>query len=100
MSTDSPIDLTHSAVLSIDVQRGVVSVYVKDRRYLERVASVLARARQAGLPVIHVKVAFRPGVPEASPRNTFLSAVKASRPHQQFFEGESGAVHPGVGPED
>jgi nicotinamidase-related amidase len=100
MSSDSPIDLTRSAVLSIDVQRGVVSVYVKDEQYVERVASVLARARQAGLPVIHVKVAFRPGVPEASPRNTFLSAVKNSVPHQRFFQGESGAIHPGIGPSE
>jgi len=100
MSSDSPIDLAHSAVLSLDVQRGVVSVYVKDESYVERVAAVLSRARLAGLPVVHVKVAFRPGVPEASPRNMFLSAVKASVPHQRFFQGDSGAVHPGIGPSD
>jgi nicotinamidase-related amidase len=93
-------DYARSAVLSLDVQRGVVSVYVKDERYVERVASVLSRARHARLPVIHVKVAFRPGVPEASPRNVFLSAVKASVPHQRFFQGDSGAVHPDIGPAD
>jgi len=44
-------------------------------------------------------VGFRPNVPEASPRNLFLSAVKASPAHQQFFQGDSGATHAGVAPE-
>jgi nicotinamidase-related amidase len=48
--------------------------------------------------VVHVNVALRPNVPEASPRNRFLSAVKASPRHQQFFQGESGAIHPGLAP--
>ena len=94
------IDLRRAAVLPMDLQRGVVSVYVRDDRFVERVADVLRRARQQRLPIIHVKVAFRPGVPEASPRNLFLSAVRASPPHQQFFEGESGAIHPGLGAEN
>ena len=94
------IDLRRAAVLPMDLQRGVVSVYVRDDRFVERVAAVLRRARQQRLLIIHVKVAFRPGVPEASPRNLFLSAVKASPPHQQFFQGESGAIHPGLGAED
>jgi len=97
---DAEIDLGRAAVLSMDIQRGLVSTYVKDAGFVDRVAAVLRHARQARRPVIHVTVAFRPGVPEASPRNVFLSAVKASRPHQQFFEGESGAIAPGVGAED
>ena len=88
-----------TAVLSMDLQTGVVSVYVKDGDYIPRVAGVLERARHAGMCVIHVKVGFRPNVPEASPRNVFLSAVKASTRHQQFFEGESGAIHAGVAPD-
>jgi nicotinamidase-related amidase len=94
------IDLRRAAVLPMDLQRGVVSVYVRDDRFVERVAAVLRRARQQRLLIIHVKVAFRSGVPEASPRNLFLSAVKASPPHQEFFQGESGAIHPGLGAED
>lgn len=94
------IDVAHAAVLSMDIQRGLVSVYVKDDGYVGRVAACLRRARQRRLPVIHVKVAFRPGVPEATPRNMFLNAVKASVPHQRFFEGDSGAIHPGIGVEN
>jgi nicotinamidase-related amidase len=94
------IDRTRAAVLSLDMQAGVVSVYVKDTALVERAAEVLQTARRAGVRVVHVKVAFRPGVPEASPRNTFLSAVKASGPHQRFFQGESGAIHPRLAPEE
>lgn len=90
---------THTAVLSMDVQTGVVSVYVKEDGFIPRVARVLQVARHAGMRVVHVKVGFRPSVPEASPRNVFLSAVKASARHQQFFQGDSGAIHPGVASE-
>lgn len=82
----------------MDLQTGVVSVYVKDEAFIPRVAAVLDRARRAGLLVVHVKVGFRPNVPEASPRNVFLSAVKASDRHQRFFQGDSGAIHPAIAP--
>src|SRR2546430_4430990 len=91
-------DPERSAVLSMDLQTGVVSVYVKDEAFIPRVAAVLDRARRAGLLVVHVKVGFRPNVPEASPRNVFLSAVKASDRHQRFFQGDSGAIHPAIAP--
>lgn len=87
-----------SAMLSMDLQAGVISVYVKEDGFIPRVAGVIERARHAGLMMIHVKVAFRPNLPEASPRNRFLSAVKASPQHQQFFEGASGAIHPTLTP--
>ena len=93
------LDRERAVVLSLDMQAGVVSVYVKDAATVERAADVLRVARRAGVPVVHVKVAFRPGVPEASPRDTFLSAVKASPPHQRFFQGESGAIHPSLSPD-
>jgi nicotinamidase-related amidase len=93
-------DRTRTSVLSLDLQQGIVSVYVKDEAFLQRVAAVVRHARRLQLPVIHVKVGFRPGVPEASPRNVFLSAVKASVPHQKFFHGESAAIHPGVAADD
>ncbi len=83
----------------MDLQTGVVSAYVKDDAFIPRVARVLNLARRAGMRVIHVKVGFRPNVPEASPRNIFVSAVKASTEHQQFFLGDSGAIDSGVAPE-
>ena len=83
---------TRTAVLSMDLQTGVVSAYVKDDGFIPRVARVLNLARRAGMRVVHVKMGFRPNVPEASPRNVLLSAVKASTTHQQFFQGDSGTT--------
>jgi nicotinamidase-related amidase len=100
MPTELSVDPTHSAVLSLDYQNGIVAVYAKDDALIPRVAGVLRQARKVGLPIVHVKVGFRQNVPEASPRNMFLSAVKASLPHQRFFQDESGAIHPGIGPEE
>ena len=48
------IDRTRAAVLSLDMQAGVVSVYVKDAALVGRAADVLRTARQAGVPVVHV----------------------------------------------
>ena len=100
MSSDRSVDFARSAVLSLDCQTGVVSVYVKDEGFVPRAASVLRRARARGLPIVHVKVGFRPNVPEASPRNVFLSTIKASPRHQRFFQNESGAIHPGLAPDE
>src|SRR5262249_27426358 len=81
------IDAARCAVLSMDLQAGIVSVYAKDNETLIRQASsVLDRARAAGITVIHVRVAFRPGLPEVSDRNQLFSAIKGSPKHQQFFE--------------
>jgi nicotinamidase-related amidase len=100
MTSQLHVDAARSAMLSMDLQAGIVSVYVKDARLIPRAAGVLQQARRAHVPIVHVRVGFRPGLPEASPRNLFLSAVKASLPHQRFFQNESGAIHPAVAPED
>jgi nicotinamidase-related amidase len=100
MTSQLHVDAARSAMLSMDLQAGIVSVYVKDAGLIPRAARVLHQARRAHVPIVHVRVGFRPGVPEASPRNLFLSAIKASLPHQRFFQGESGAIHPGVAPDE
>lgn len=93
-------DPKRSALVSMDLQAGVVHVYVKESEFIPRTAELLRQARSAGMVIVHVKVGFRPNVPEASPRNRFLSMVKASPQHQQFFQGRSGEIHPGLAPAD
>jgi nicotinamidase-related amidase len=95
---DLAFDRARTAVLSMDLQAGVVSVYVKEDGFVARVRQLLESARRAGMRIVHVKVGFRPNVPEASPRNVFLSGVKASPRHQEFFAGDSGAIHPSLAP--
>jgi nicotinamidase-related amidase len=94
------LDASRSAVLSMDMQTGIVSVYLKDNPdMVPRAANLLKRARDAGLTIIHVRVGFRPKLPEICPRNKIFESIRNSPQHQQFFEGASGEIHPAVAPQ-
>ena len=94
-------DPARSAVLSMDNQAGIVSIYVKEPEgFLGRASSVLERSRSAGMKVIHVQVGFRPRLPEVSTRNPLFSSIKSSAQHQKLFQGTLGAIHPALAPQD
>jgi nicotinamidase-related amidase len=100
METSTVFDVNRAAILPMDCQAGIVSVYVKPPEpFLERASSALRVARAKGMPVIHVQVGFRPGLPEISGRNKLFGALKSNPQHQQSFQGASGAIHPLLGPE-
>lgn len=100
MGTDIPFDIARTAILAMDCQAGVVSLYVQAaEEFLKRASSVLAAARKAGMKVIHVQVGFRPGLPEVSSRNKLFAGLKANVQHQQLFQGAAGAIHPALGPD-
>lgn len=91
---------SRSAVLSMDLQTGIVGIYTKaDPALPERAAEVLKAARSREMSVIHVQVGFRPGLPEVSLRNSLFGAIKNSARHQQLFLGPLGAIHSAVAPE-
>ena len=93
-------DAARAAVLSMDLQTAIVSIYTQDQPDLPgRAASVLNKARERGLSVFHVQVGFRPGLPEISPRNLLFSRIRNSVQHQQIFQGPGGAIHPAVAPQ-
>ena len=95
----SSLDPIHCAVLSMDLQSGIVSVYTQnDEQFLARARALAEHCRLAGMTVIHVKVGFRPNVPEIHSRNMLLGGIKASPAHQQLFAGEAGAIHPALAP--
>jgi nicotinamidase-related amidase len=95
------LDPAHTAVLGMDLQTGVVSIYVKDPNdFLARVARVLDAARASGMRLIHARVGFRPGLPEVGSRNPLLAAIKQSARHQKLFEGATGEIHPAVAPRE
>jgi nicotinamidase-related amidase len=102
MSDTFTIDPAHTAVLSMDCQAGIVSIYTREGRdaFLARVASVLNHARAAGMTVIHVQLGFRPGLPEVSSRNALFGAVKSSEQHQQLFRGPHAAIPDAIAPQD
>jgi len=89
-----------TAVLSLDLQTSIVSIYTKDRPELvNRAADVLKEARRLGMTVIQVRVGFRPGLPEVSSRNMLFAGIKDSSQHQALFEGAAGEIHPAVAPQ-
>lgn len=100
MSLQTSLDPGRTAVLSMDMQKGIVSRYAGDQDALvSRCAEVLQRSRSHSLCVIHVQVGFRPGLPEVSERNPLFSAILKSPQHQQMFQGEGGSIHPGLAPQ-
>jgi len=94
-------DPRHCAMLSMDLQSGIVAAYTPENNDLVlRAAALLEHGRSAGITVIHVKVGFRPGLPEIHPRNMLLGGIKDSPKHQQLFAGGSGAIHTVVAPKE
>lgn len=76
----------------MDVQGDIVDRFGGDTQYLSRLASAIEAARGAGISVIYVTVAFRPGYPEANARNKTFSRVTGTG---RFVEGsDSTRVHP------
>jgi nicotinamidase-related amidase len=97
---DTSFDIPHTALLAMDCQAGIVSFYAKPQEeFIARAADVVRAARVAGMPVIHVQVGFRPGLPEVSVRNKLFGGIKSNPQHESFFQGASGAIHPALGPE-
>ena len=65
MAKPFSFDTARTAVLSMDLQTAIVSIYTKNQPDLvTRAAGVLKKGRDFGLSVFHVQVGFRPGLPE------------------------------------
>jgi nicotinamidase-related amidase len=96
------MDPAHTAVLSMDCQAGIVSIYTGEAKdaFLLRVASVLNHARATGMTIVHVQVGFRPGLPEISSRNALFGSVKSSEQHQRLFREPLGAIPDIIAPQD
>ena len=96
------IDPARTAVLSMDCQVGIVSLYTREGKdaFLARVASVLNHARSAGMTIIHIQVGFRSGLPEVSSRNALFGAIKSSEQHQRLFREPLGAIPDIIAPQD
>jgi nicotinamidase-related amidase len=97
-----PIYPAHTALLNMDCQTGIVSVYTREDKgaFLARAASALNHARTTGMTVIHVQVGFRPGLPEVSSRNALFTAIKSSAQHQSLFQGPLAAIPAPIAPKE
>ena len=83
-----------AALLLMDLQRSIVDRYGESGEAVARRAGEAAgAARTAGVPVILVRVGFRPGHPEVSRSNRVFSAVREAG--GMLEAGET--IHPAVG---
>jgi len=88
--------MTTTALLIMDVQQGIVERFAGDDGYLARLGTAITAARGAGIGVIYVTVAFRPGYPEVSDNNKSFAAIAGTG---RFTDSDPGArVHPAVAP--
>jgi nicotinamidase-related amidase len=95
---DLALDPNRTALLCMDYQAAIVATFARDPEpMLKRAASVLAAARAAKVMVGYTVVSFRPGFPEASPRNKNLSVILKER--AAMFTGDGAQVHPAVIPQ-
>ncbi|HWO35651.1 MAG TPA: isochorismatase family protein [Candidatus Acidoferrum sp.] len=91
----SHIDPRSAALLVMDYQADTLTRFMTAAQSGDAIACVphlIALARDAGVMVIHVVVAFRPGHPEVCPRNPLFRTLKANGMAVAGTEGA--AIHP------
>lgn len=67
-----------TALLVMDVQNDIVSRFAENGKVLLPFQKAVEAARRHTIPVIFVRVAFRAGYPEVSPRNKSFSAISGT----------------------
>jgi len=88
--------MDRTALLVMDVQRGIVERFADDAGYLDRLGAAITKARAAGIPVIYVTISFRHGHPEISARNKSFSAIMTAGGFTH--DDPATGVHPAVEP--
>jgi nicotinamidase-related amidase len=83
-----------TALLVTDVQRGILDRFPFGPAYLRRVQAAVETARAAAVPVIHLRIAFRAGVPEVGAHPARFAAFAQTMPE----DDPTSAIHPAVAP--
>jgi len=89
--------MTGTALLVMDVQRGIVERFADDPGYLDRLGAAIAKARAAAIPIIYVTISFRHGHPEISARNKSFSAIMTAG--GLTHDDPATHIHPAVEPQ-
>lgn len=85
------------ALLVMDVQNGIVSRFAESAAAVAPFEKAVGAARANSIPVIFVRVAFREGYPEVSPRNKAFAAISSRG--GMTINDLSTQIHPAVAPE-
>ena len=81
----------------MDVQNSIVERFADSApSLLEALGRAAASARASRIPVVYVRVAFRPGAPEVSPNNRIFAALADSSTF--VTNGAASQIHPAVEP--
>lgn len=67
--------LQNAALLVMDVQNAIVGRFAENGKALLPFQKAVEAARRHAIPVIFVRIAFREGFPEVSPRNKTFSRI-------------------------
>ena len=86
------------ALLVMDVQEGIAQRYAGDGVLVDRLRQAISAARDAAVPVIYVRVAFRPGFPEVSPANRSFSALTRGAEDRFAENGPATQIHAALAP--
>jgi nicotinamidase-related amidase len=70
------LDPKTTAVLTLDIQNGLLGSVLGADVILPNAAKVVEAARKGGFHLFHVGIGFEPGYPEISPKNKRFVAVK------------------------
>ncbi|MCL6633103.1 MAG: cysteine hydrolase [Alicyclobacillus herbarius] len=90
-------DRENAALLVMDLQNGIVGRFVDNETALVPFQKAIEAARRHQIPVIFVRVAFREGYPEVSPRNKAFSAIAKTGGMTQSEEATQ--IHPSLQPQ-
>ena len=105
---DTALDASRCALLCMDFQRDIIGDSAlapsdeeargRFERAIERTALLLERSRDRGVLVVHVRIVFSEGYPEASPHAPMGAFMRA---HGALIEGTPGAAFdPRVAPRE
>lgn len=93
-----PLDLARTALLVMDVQRGIVDRFGDGAdALLERLSNAITASRVAGIMVVYVRIAFREGAPEVSARNRSFATIAGMGGFG--FDDEATQIHAAVTPQ-
>lgn len=97
MTDQLTVSKKNSALLVMDYQNATLArVTENNPQLLEKASGVLQAARETELPIIYLKVGFRPGHPEINRDNKFLARLVTSG---AYVEGTPSAeIHTQVAP--
>lgn len=86
-----------TALLVMDMQMGIINTYPDGEMIIGTIAKAIQAARRKGIPIMYVRLNFRPGAPDISMNNkSFSTGIKELWAKTNPAEFEK--IHPDLAP--